>query len=74
MEDDDGNEPELDAVLIPLSLIKALSDGLLRSLDEWQEERGIEEMEASRCFVAMAAAVNAAMDCLSGETEGVTLQ
>ena len=74
MEDDDGNEPKLDAVLIPLSLIKALSDGLLRSLDEWQEERGIEEMEASRCFVAMAAAVNAAMDCLSGETEGVTLQ
>ena len=60
--------------MIPLSLIKALSDGLLRSLDEWQEERGIEEMEASRCFVAMAAAVNAAMDCLSGETEGVTLQ
>jgi hypothetical protein len=31
-------------------------------------------MEASRCFVAMAAAVNAAMECLSGENEGVTLQ
>jgi hypothetical protein len=74
MEDDDGNEPELDAVLIPLSLIQALSVGLLRALDEWQEERGIEEMEASRCFVAMAAAVNAAMDCLSGENEGMTLQ
>jgi hypothetical protein len=74
MEDDNGNEPELDAVLIPLSLIQALSVGLLRALDEWQEERGIEEIEASRCFVAMAAAVNAAMDCLSGETEGVTLQ
>lgn len=74
MEDDDGNEPELDAVLIPLSLIQALSVGLLRALDEWQEERGIEEMEASRCFVAMAAAVNAAMECLSGETEGVTIQ
>ena len=74
MEDDDGNEPKLDAVLIPLSLIQALSVGLLRALDEWQEERGIEEIEASRCFVAMAAAVNAALDCLSGETEGVTLQ
>jgi hypothetical protein len=74
MEDDDGNEPKLDAVLIPLSLIQALSVGLLRALDEWQEERGIEEMEASRCFVAMAAAVNAAMECLSGENEGVTLQ
>jgi hypothetical protein len=74
MEDDNGDESGLDAVLIPLSLIQALSVGLLRALDEWQEERGIEEMEASRCFVAMAAAVNAAMDCLSGETEGVTLQ
>ena len=74
MEDDDGNEPELDAVLIPLSLIQALSVGLLRALDEWQEERGIEEIEASRCFVAMAAAVNAAMDCLSGENEGMTIQ
>ena len=74
MEDDDGNDSGPDAVLIPLSLIHALSVGLLRALDEWQEERGIEEMEASRCFVAMAAAVNAAMDCLSGENEGVTLQ
>ena len=74
MEDDDGNWAGRDSVLIPLSLIQALSVGLLRALDEWQEERGIEEMEASRCFVAMAAAVNAAMDCLSGENEGMTLQ
>jgi hypothetical protein len=60
--------------LIPLSLIQALSVGLLRALDEWQEERGIDEMDPSRCFVAMAAAVNSAMECLSGENEGVTLQ
>jgi hypothetical protein len=74
MEDDDGNWAGRDSVLIPLSLIQALSVGLLRALDEWQEERGIEEIEASRCFVAMAAAVNAAMDCLSAENEGGTLQ
>jgi hypothetical protein len=74
MEDDDGNWAGRDSVLIPLSLIQALSVGLLRALDEWQEERGIEEIEASRCFVAMAAAVNAAMDCLSDENEGGTLQ
>ena len=74
MEDDDGNWAGRDSVLIPLSLIQALSVGLLRALDEWQEERGIDEIEASRCFVAMAAAVNAAMDCLSAENEGGTLQ
>lgn len=74
MEDDDGNWAGRDSVLIPLSLIQALSVGLLRALDEWQEERGVEEIEASRCFVAMAAAVNAAMDCLSDENEGGTLQ
>lgn len=74
MEDDDGNWAGRDSVLIPLSLIQALSVGLLRALDEWQEERGIDEMDANRCFVAMAAAVNAAMDCLSDENEGGTLQ
>jgi len=47
---------------------------LLRALDEWQEERGIDEMDASRCFVAMAAAVNSAMECLTSDNEGVTLQ
>ena len=74
MEDDNGDESGLDAVLIPLSLIQALSVGLLRALDEWQEERGIEEIEASRCFVAMAAAVNSAMECLTSDNEGVTIQ
>lgn len=74
MEDDDGNEPRSESVLIPLSLIHALSVGLLRALDEWQEERGIEEMDAERCVVAMAAAVNAAMESLTSDNEGMTLQ
>jgi hypothetical protein len=74
MEDDKWNGSECDAVLIPLSLIHALSVGLLRALDEWQEERGIEEMDADRCVVAMAAAVSAAMEMLTSENEGFTIQ
>jgi hypothetical protein len=74
MEDDDRDGPERDTVLIPLSLIRALSDGLLGALDEWQEERGIEEMDADRCVVAMAAAVNAAMESLTSANEGMTIQ
>jgi len=74
MEDDDGDWAGRESVLIPLSLIHALSVGLLRALDEWQEERGIDEMDASRCFVAMAAAVNSAMECLTSDNEGVTIQ
>ena len=74
MADDSGEEPEFSAVLIPLSLIKALSVGLLTALEEWQEERDIEEMESERCVVAMLAAVNTAMEFLSSETAGVTIQ
>jgi len=74
MEDDDGDWAGSESVLIPLSLIHALSDGLLRALDEWQEERGIEEMDADRCVVAMAAAVSAAMERLTSANEGMTLQ
>jgi hypothetical protein len=74
MEDDDGDWTGRESVLIPLSLIQALSVGLLRALDEWQEERGIEEMDADRCVVAMAAAVSAAMESLTSANEGMTIQ
>jgi hypothetical protein len=74
MEDDDGDWAGRESVLIPLSLIQALSDGLLRALDEWQEERGIDGIHADRCLVAMAAAVSAAMESLTIMNEGVTLQ
>ena len=74
MADDSGEESEFSAVLIPLSLIKALSVGLLTALEEWQEERGIDGIHADRCLVAMAAAVSAAMESLSIANEGMTLQ
>jgi len=74
MEDDKWDGSERDTILIPLSLIHALSDGLLRALDEWQEERGIDGIHADRCLVAMAAAVSAAMESLTIENEGMTIQ
>ena len=74
MEDDDGDWAGSESVLIPLSLIHALSDGLLRALDEWQEERGIDGIDADRCLVAMAAAVSAAMERLTSANERMTLQ
>jgi hypothetical protein len=74
MANDNGRESEFDPVLIPLSLIEALAAGLFQALDNWQEERGIESMDTARCFVAMAAAVDAVMEHLSSETTGVTLQ
>ena len=74
MEDDNGDESGSESVLIPLSLIQALSEGLLRALDEWQEERGIDGIHADRCLVAMAAAVSAAMESLTIANEGMTLQ
>jgi len=74
MENDNRDGPEFETVLIPLSLIQALAFALLKALDDWMDERGIEEMEISRSFVAMSAAVNEAMECLSDETEEATLQ
>ena len=74
MEDDNGDESGSESVLIPLSLVHALSEGLLRALDEWQEERGMDGIHADRCFVAMAAAVSTAMERLTNENEGMTLQ
>lgn len=74
MEDDDGDWAGRESILIPLSLIQALSDGLLRALDEWQEERGIDGIDADRCLVAMAAAVSAAMESLTNANERMTIQ
>lgn len=73
MEDDTGGRSDSGTVLIPLSLIQALQVGLLKALDEWQEERGIDEMEADRCFVAMVAAVESTMEFLMADNE-VTIQ
>lgn len=74
MEDDDGDWAGRASVLIPLSLIHALSFALLKTLDDWMDEHGIEEIQVGGSFAAMAAAVNAAMESLTSDDEGMTLQ
>lgn len=74
MADDSGEESEFSTVLIPLSLIRALSAGLLTALEEWQEERGIEQMDVDRCAVAMIASVEAAMEVVSYKAPKATIQ
>lgn len=74
MADDDGQESDGDSVLIPLSLIHALTFGMLHALDEWHEARGIEEPDMDRCFVAMIASVEAAMERLGQDVPHPTIQ
>jgi len=74
MAHDDRADCDCPPVLIPVSLIKTLTDALLDVLEDWHEERGIEEPDMNRCFVAMVASVEAAMEALSGEESEVTIQ
>ena len=46
MVDDDGKE--FSSVIVPLSLIQKLSEGLLQLIDEWHEQRGIEDLNLEK--------------------------
>lgn len=72
MVDDDGKE--FSSVIVPLSLIQKLSEGLLQLIDEWHEQRGIEDLNLEKCVVAMMAAVDAAAETLHSYPDGATLQ
>ena len=72
MGDDDGEE--YGSVVVPLSLIMKLSGGLLELLDQWHEERKIEDLDVAQCVVAMMAAVDAATEALHGYPDKATLQ
>ena len=72
MEDDNGKDVE--GVVVPLSLIKALSENMLTTIDRWHEERGIHCLEMIQCVVAMLAAVDAAAETLNEYPDGFTLQ
>lgn len=74
MENDNRDGPERPPIIIPASLIHALSFALLKTLDDWMDEHGIEEIQVGGSFAAMAAAVNAAMESLTSDDEGMTLQ
>jgi hypothetical protein len=74
MEDDSGEDEEFHAVVVPISLIHALTFEMLHVIDQWHENRGIVELDGNKCFVAMMASVEAAMEVLNNESGKVTLQ
>jgi len=74
MEDGDGDGEELHAVVVPISLIHALTFEMLHVIDEWHEARGIVELDGNKCFVAMMASVEAAMETLHNESGKATIQ
>lgn len=74
MEDDDGEDTEVSAVIVPVSLIHALTFEILHTIDTWHEDRNIDEVDLSKCFVAMMASVDAAMERLSNSSGNETLQ
>jgi hypothetical protein len=47
---------------------------MLHVIDEWHEDRGIIEVDRRKCFVAMIASVEAAMETLSNESGTETIQ
>jgi hypothetical protein len=74
MEDGEGDGEEFHAVVVPISLIHALTFEMLHVIDEWHEARGIVELDGNRCFVAMMASVEAAMEALHNESGKATIQ
>ena len=74
MEDDDGEDAEFHSVIVPISLIHALTFEMLHVIDEWHENRGIFELDTRKCFVAMMASVEAAMEKLNNESGAETIQ
>lgn len=74
MEDDSGEDKEFHAVVVPISLIHALTFEILHVIDEWHEDRGIIELDGDKCFVAMMASVEAAMELLHNESGKATIQ
>lgn len=74
MEDDDGENDEISTVIVPVSLVHNLTFEMLHAIDAWHEDRGIDEIDLSKCFVAMMASVDAAMEQLSNSSGKETLQ
>lgn len=74
MENDDGNETEFYSVVVPLSLIHALTFEMLHVLDQWHEDRKIDVINHRQCFAAMMAATEAVMEQLDNDGQELTLQ
>ncbi len=67
MEDDRGKEC---GVVVPLSLVADLEDGLMDIVDRWHEKRGIDDLDLQVCLVAMMAAVDAIAEKMVAPTGG----
>lgn len=74
MEDDDGDQAEFHSVVVPLSLIHALTFEMLHVLDQWHEDRKIDVINHRQCFAAMIAATEAVLEHLDEDGEEMTLQ
>lgn len=67
MEHDSGEER---GVVVPLSLVSDIEDGLMDIVDRWHEQRGIEDLDLQVCLVAMMAAVDAIAEKMVAQTGG----
>jgi hypothetical protein len=74
MEDGDGDGEEFHAVVVPLSLIHALTFEMLHVIDQWHEDRKVEDISIRLCFAAMMAATEAALEQLNNDGKKETLQ
>jgi hypothetical protein len=74
MEDDNGEGAEFHSVVVPLSLIHALTFEMLHVLDQWHEDRKIDVINHRQCFAAMMAATEAVMEQLDNDGHEVTMQ
>lgn len=72
MGDDDGTE--CGGVVVPVSLIRDLTEGVIQIIDRWHEEREIQDLDMSVCLVALMATVDALSQMMIGCTEGETMQ
>jgi len=74
MDNDSGEDTEFGSVVVPLSLIHALTFEMLHVIDQWHEDRKIEDIDIRQCFAAMMAAMEAALEQLNDDGEKETLQ
>jgi hypothetical protein len=74
MENDNGDEAEFHSVVVPVSLIHALTFEMLHVIDQWHEDRKIYVINHRQCFAAMIAATEAVMEQLDNGGPEVTLQ
>jgi len=74
MEDDYGQEAKIFSVTVPLSLIHALTFEMIYVIDQWHEDRSINDVDTEKCFAAMMAATEAVLEMLHEDGHGETLQ